>query len=80
MLLDFNYDVEPLPGKFPFPVLGPMALLKESRLNHWGKLGFEWVYWNVLMRGRGVPAITTQLSMRGKSRVSTQAVEEATAA
>jgi sulfide:quinone oxidoreductase len=57
-----------------------MELLEESRLNHWGKLGFEWVYWNVLMRGRGVPAITTQLSMRGKSRVSTQAVEEATAA
>ncbi len=68
LLLDFNYDVEPLAGKFPFPVLGPMALLNESRVNHWGKLGFEWVYWNVLMRGRGVPGITTQLSMRGKSR------------
>lgn len=79
LLLDFNYDVEPLPGKFPFPVLGPMALLNESRLNHWGKLGFEWVYWNVLMRGRSVPTITTQLTMRGKSREATQALSAAAA-
>jgi sulfide:quinone oxidoreductase len=80
MLLDFNYDVEPLPGKFPFPVLGPMALLNESRLNHWGKLGFEWLYWNILMRGRGVPAITTHLTMKGKSRKPARAVPEAATA
>jgi sulfide:quinone oxidoreductase len=72
LLLDFNYDVEPLPGKFPFPVLGPLALLNESRLNHWGKLGFEWVYWNVLMHGRSVPTVPTQLTMRGKSREAAQ--------
>lgn len=80
MLLDFNYDVEPLPGRFPWPVLGPMALLSESRVNHWGKRGFEWVYWNVLMRGRGVPAVTSRLTMKGKSRNATGAVSEAAAA
>ena len=37
MLIDFNYDLEPLPGRFPLPGVGPMTLLGESRLNHWGK-------------------------------------------
>ncbi len=48
LLIDFNYDVEPLPGRFPFTV-GPMPLLKESRINHWGKLAFKWVYWHMLL-------------------------------
>lgn len=39
LLIDFNYDVEPLPGRYPLPWLGPMTLLGESRINHWGKLG-----------------------------------------
>lgn len=43
LLIDFNYETEPLEGSFPLPFLGPMSLLKESRLNHWGKLGFRWV-------------------------------------
>jgi len=42
-LLDFNYDLEPVPGRFPVPGLGPMSLLGESRLNHWGKMAFRWV-------------------------------------
>ena len=33
MLIDFNYTPEPLPGRYPFPVVGPFALLEESRLN-----------------------------------------------
>ena len=41
-LIDFNYDTEPLPGFFPFPGLGPFSLLKESRINHYGKLIFRW--------------------------------------
>ena len=66
LLIDFNYDVEPLPGRFPFPVVGPMRLLAESRLNHAGKLAFRWVYWNVLLPGRDIPAVGAQMSMRGK--------------
>jgi sulfide:quinone oxidoreductase len=66
ILIDFNYDIEPLPGEFPWPVVGPLSLLRESRLNHWGKLGFRWVYWNLLLPGRRVPFVTTRLSMAGK--------------
>ena len=65
MLIDFNYDVEPLPGRFPYAGIGPMSLLKESRLNHLGKLGFRWIYWNMLMPGRSLP-ISTLMSTSGK--------------
>ena len=66
LLIDFNYEVEPLPGRFPIPVVGPMALLKESRLNHLGKLAFRWVYWNALLPGHDVPGISASLSLKGK--------------
>lgn len=66
ILIDFNYDTEPLPGEFPLPALGPLRLLQESRVNHWGKLAFRWLYWHVLLPGRPVPSVTTRLSMRGK--------------
>jgi sulfide:quinone oxidoreductase len=66
LLIDFNYDVEPLSGAFPFPVVGPLRLLHESRLNHLGKLAFRWVYWNVLLPGRDIPAVGARMSMRGK--------------
>lgn len=65
LLIDFNYDVEPLPGKFPYAGIGPLPLLKESRLNHWGKLAFRWIYWNVLLKGRNMP-IPAAMSMAGK--------------
>ncbi|MDQ5973898.1 MAG: sulfide:quinone oxidoreductase [Actinomycetota bacterium] len=65
MLIDFNYDTEPLPGKFPYGGLGPMGLLKESHLNHLGKLAFKWVYWNMLMPGRPLP-LSTAMSLSGK--------------
>ena len=65
LLIDFSYDVEPLPGNYPLPLVGPMALLKESRLNHFGKLMFKWVYWNLLLPAR-LPAIGTHFSMTGK--------------
>lgn len=55
ILIDFNYDTEPLPGKFPLPGVGPFDLLRESRVNHWGKLGFKWVYWNLLLAGEELP-------------------------
>ena len=50
MMIDFNYDVEPLPGH-----LGPFPLLRESRINHLGKLAFRPVYWNALLPGRPLP-------------------------
>jgi len=66
LLLDFNYDVEPLPGKFPFPVVGPLSLLKESRIDHLGKLAFRQVYWHLLLPGRRIPTVSAQLKMAGK--------------
>ena len=64
-LIDFNYDTEPLPGSFPFPGLGPFGLLKESRMNHYGKLLFRWIYWHILIKGREMP-ISSQMTMAGK--------------
>ena len=55
MLIDFNYDTEPMPGKYPLPGIGPFSLLKETELNHWGKLMFRWIYWNVLLPGKELP-------------------------
>ncbi len=66
MLLDFNYETEPLTGSFPFPKVGPMSLLKESRANHLGKLAFRWVYWNMLLPGRPIP-LPAEMSMTGKT-------------
>lgn len=68
LLIDFNYVTEPLPGKFPLPVIGPMPLLKESRINHLGKLAFRWIYWNMLLPGRKIP-ISTSMKMAGKKKV-----------
>lgn len=65
-LIDFNYEFEPLEGRFPVPFFGPFALLKESRLNHLGKLAFKWIYWNILLKGRPLPGVTTQMSKIGK--------------
>jgi sulfide:quinone oxidoreductase len=65
LLIDFNYDTQPLPGKFPVPVVGPLSLLKETRANHLGKLAFRWVYWNVLLPGRPLP-LPDRMSMAGK--------------
>ncbi len=67
ILIDFNYDVEPLPGKYPLPGIGPFSLLQESEVNHWGKVMFRWMYWNILLKGKELP-ITAQMSMAGKWR------------
>lgn len=66
MLIDFNYDQEPVPGVFPIKGIGPMKLLKENKINHWGKLAFRWVYWNMLMKGKKIPFISPQMSYAGK--------------
>lgn len=65
MLIDFNYNVEPLPGKYPYPVVGPMSLLKKTRLNHVGKMAFRWMYWNILMPGRQMP-VSAKMTLSGK--------------
>lgn len=67
MLIDFNYDVEPLPGKYPLPGIGPFSLLEETKMNHWGKMMFRWVYWNILIKGGELP-IEAQMNMAGKIR------------
>jgi sulfide:quinone oxidoreductase len=65
LLIDFNYETEPLPGRFPAAHLG-LPLMAESRLNHLGKLMFQWLYWHVLLPGRDVPGLHSELSMSGK--------------
>jgi sulfide:quinone oxidoreductase len=65
-LIDFNYDVQPVPGKFPLPVIGPMTLLKETYLNHLGKLAFKHIYWNVLLPARPLPMVGSRMSALGK--------------
>jgi sulfide:quinone oxidoreductase len=67
MLIDFNYETEPLPGHYPVPGVGPFTLLGESRLNHWGKLAFRWMYWHGLLPGKPIP-VPTRMSMAGKRR------------
>jgi sulfide:quinone oxidoreductase len=64
MLIDFNYDTEPVPGRFPGPV--GLPLLEESRLNHVGKLMFEWMYWHTLLPGHNMPGIGAPMPTRGK--------------
>jgi len=66
VLIDFNYDVQPVPGKFPMPVIGPMTLLKKTYLNHLGKLAFKHIYWNVLLPARPMPMVGSRMSTLGK--------------
>ena len=69
VLIDFNYDVEPLPGMFPIPGIGPFTLLGESRINHLGKLGFKWIYWNMLLKGIEIPTVHSHMTMAGKKPI-----------
>ena len=81
MLLDFNYDIEPLEGSFPLPLLGPFSLLEESHFNHMGKLAFKWVYWNMLLPGHlpNVPLLPAHMSFLGKDLATTPQVRVARA-
>ncbi|MFC8513929.1 NAD(P)/FAD-dependent oxidoreductase [Streptomyces sp. NPDC057257] len=69
LLIDFNYDTEPLPGHFPGPV--GLPLLKESHAAHLGKLAFEWLYWHSLLPGRELPGIGSAMPQHGKHHVCT---------
>lgn len=66
LLIDFNYTHEPVEGSFPLGNLGPLKLLKESRMNHMGKLAFRWVYWNMLLKGTPIPFVPATMSEAGK--------------
>jgi sulfide:quinone oxidoreductase len=65
MLIDFNYEQEPVPGHFPGPV--GLPLMRESRVNHLGKLMFQWFYWHVLLPGRDVPGLGSAMPTEGKT-------------
>lgn len=67
-LIDFNYDTEPLPGTFPLPGIGPFGLLQNTKINHYGKLMFRWIYWHILLKGKQLP-IEAEMSMAGKRMV-----------
>ncbi len=71
LLIDFNYETEPLPGHFP-GAFG-LPLLRESRLNHLGKLAFQWVYWHALLPGRELPGIGPAMPTAGKKRTAIHA-------
>ena len=66
LLIDFNYTHEPVPGTFPFPGVGPMRLLSETRMNHMGKMAFRWIYWNMLLKGHHMPFVTTTMQEVGQ--------------
>ena len=65
LLIDFNYDTEPLPGHYPLPGVGPFSLLQETEMNHWGKMMFRWMYWNLLIKGQELP-LPARMTMAGK--------------
>ena len=56
LLIDFDYDEEPKPGRF-----GPLPLLKESRTNHLAKLAFRPIYWHALLPARPLPLPTRRV-------------------
>ena len=67
LLIDFNYDTEPLSGHYPAAI--GLPLLKESRLNHLGKLMFQWFYWHSLLPGRDIPGIGSDMPVAGKTKI-----------
>ncbi|VAW20699.1 Sulfide:quinone oxidoreductase, Type III [hydrothermal vent metagenome] len=68
-LIDFNYETEPLPGTFPLPGIGPFGLLKNTKINHYGKVMFRWIYWHILLKGKELP-VESQMTMAGKKTIN----------
>ncbi|QNR23137.1 type III sulfide quinone reductase, selenoprotein subtype [Croceimicrobium hydrocarbonivorans] len=67
LLIDFNYTHQPVSGTFPIPGVGPLNLLKESRMNHMGKMAFKWIYWNMLITGKHIPFVSSKMNEAGKN-------------
>ena len=80
LLIDFNYDMEPLEGTFPLPYVGPFSLMEETYMNHVGKIAFKWVYWNMLLPGHlpKVPLLPSHMSFVGKDLETTPQIRNAT--
>jgi sulfide:quinone oxidoreductase len=80
LLIDFNYDMEPLEGTFPLPFVGPFSLMEESYINHMGKIAFKWVYWNMLLPGHlpNVPLLPSHMSFVGKDLETAPQIRHAT--
>ena len=70
LLIDFNYETEPVTGRFPGRI--GLPLLRESRLNHLGKLAFQWFYWHMLLPGRDIPGMGPGMPLAGKRLEATQ--------
>lgn len=66
-IIDFNYDTEPLPGSYPLPGIGPFGLLQNTKMNHYGKVLFRWIYWHILLKGKELP-VESEMTMAGKKR------------
>ena len=64
-IIHFNYNTDPLPGTFPLPGIGPFGLLQNTKLNHYGKVLFRWIYWHILLKGKELP-IESEMTMAGK--------------
>ena len=64
-LIDFNYETEPLPGTYPLPGIGPFGLLQNTKMNHYGKILFRWIYWHILLKGKEMP-VESHMTMAGK--------------
>ena len=68
-LIDFNYTVEPLPGKFPLPGIGPFGLLKDTKINHLGKMAFRNLYWTKLLKHKPLAPfnmVSNKMTLTGK--------------
>jgi sulfide:quinone oxidoreductase len=80
LLIDFNYDMEPLEGSFPLPYVGPFSLMEESYINHMGKIAFKWIYWNMLLPGHlpNVPLLPSHMNFVGKDLETTPQIRHAT--
>ena len=74
LLIDFNYDTEPLSGHYPAGI--GLPLLKDSRLNHLGKLMFQWFYWHSLLPGRDIPGVGSAMPTAGKTPAAISGTRE----
>lgn len=68
LLIDFNYHRDSTPGAFPLPFVGPLSVLRESRINFAAKQLFRWLYWHRLLPGRGLPGLGGPLRGWGGSQ------------
>lgn len=65
VMIDFSYEQEPVYGTYPLPVVGPLSLLRETVLNHWAKMAFRFMYYDLMLKGINIP-LPSKFSMSGK--------------